>query len=127
MAATIFDFLGYNLITAQLTRIEAKIDQLILGQQQGKELIMSEQDEIANLVEQIKESADIAESVRVGFQGMLEQQAKLNQQLQDAIAANASDVSPQIKAAADAVAQNNANLKASIPLMVQAVEEVASQ
>src|SRR3954471_6294037 len=92
-----------NDLRAQLNRIEAKIDLLLIGQAKGKELIMSEQEEIANLVVQVQANRDVVQSATTALEGLTQTVADLTQELEDAIAAAGTDVSPEIKAAADAL------------------------
>jgi chromosome segregation ATPase len=108
-------------LRAQLNRIEDKIDQLLIGQAKGKELIMSEQEEIANLVEQVQANRDVVQSATTALEGLTQTVADLTQELNDAIAASGSDVSPEIKAAADALKVNTVALNAAIPQLAQAV------
>jgi DNA repair exonuclease SbcCD ATPase subunit len=107
-------------LRAQLNRIEGKVNQLLIGQAKGKELIMSEQEEIANLVEQVQANRDVVQSATTALEGLTQTVADLTQELQDAIAAS-TDVSPEIKAAADALKVNTVALNAAIPQLAQAV------
>jgi chromosome segregation ATPase len=109
-----------NDLRAQLNRIEDKLDRLLIGQSIGKELIMSEQEEIANLVQQVQANRDVVQSATTALEGLTQTVADLSQELQDAIA-NSTDVSPEIKAAADALKVNTAALEAAIPQLAQAV------
>jgi len=108
-------------LRAQLNRIEAKVKQLLIGQAKGKELIMSEQEEIANLVEQVQANRDVVQSATTALEGLTQTVADLTQELNDAIAAAGTDVSPEIKAAADALRVNTIALEAAIPQLAQAV------
>lgn len=110
-----------NDLRAQLNRIEDKINQLLLGQAKGKELIMSEQAEIANLVVQVQANRDVVQSATTALEGLTQTVADLTQELEDAIAAAGTDVSPEIKAAADALKVNTAMLQDAIPELAQAV------
>jgi methyl-accepting chemotaxis protein len=108
-------------LNATLKRIEDKIDQLILSASQELERDMAEKDEIANLVAQVQANKSASDSAKLAFDGFVQQVSELTQQLQDAVANN-TDVSPDIKAAADALAANTEELRAAIPTVVQAIQ-----
>jgi predicted nucleic acid-binding Zn-ribbon protein len=107
-------------IVGRLDAIDTKLNAVLKLQQETKELVMSEQEEIANLVEEVSANRDAVQSATIAMEGLVSQVATLSQQLNDAIA-NSSDVSPEIKAAAEALAVNTAALEAAIPQLAQAV------
>jgi predicted nucleic acid-binding Zn-ribbon protein len=104
----------------KLNTIDSKLNNVLRLQQETKELVMSEQEEIDNLVEEVSKNRDAVESATIAMEGLVNQVATLSQQLNDAIA-NSSDVSPEIKAAADALAVNTAALQEAVPALAQAV------
>jgi hypothetical protein len=118
----LWDWVGLDTIASQLARMERKIDQLLTGQARGKELIMAEAEEIANLVTQVQANKDVTASATLALQGLLDRVSSLDQQLADAIANAGSDVSPEIRAAADALAANTAALQDAVPHISAAIK-----
>jgi len=84
-------------------------------------MLMTEQEEIANLVQRVSENRDAVASATTALEGLLQRVASLSQELQAAIAANPSDVSPDIKAAADQIQANTAALQDAVPHIAQAI------
>jgi predicted nucleic acid-binding Zn-ribbon protein len=117
----LWDWVGLDTIAAQLTRMERKLDQLLTGQARGKELIMAEQEEIANLVQQVTANRDAVAAATQAMNGLVQSQADLSQQLAEAIAAAGSDVSPEIRAAADELQANTDALSAAVPQLAKAI------
>jgi chromosome segregation ATPase len=117
----LWDWIGLDDLALQLSKIDAKLNILIAGQQAGKELLMAERDEIQNLVQQVTANRNAVDSAKQALQGYMSQISDLTQKLQDAIA-NDSDVSPDIKQAADDLKANTDALVAAIPQVAQAVD-----
>ena len=117
----LWDWVGLDTIASQLTRMEGKLDQLLLGQDTGKELIMAEQEEITNLVQQVQANRDVVQSATTAFNGLVETIDHLSQELRTAID-NSTDVSPEIKQAAEDLQASTDALRSAIPLMAQAVK-----
>jgi predicted nucleic acid-binding Zn-ribbon protein len=115
-----YDWIGLDYIDSRLDLIDRKLDQLLIGQTKGKELIMAEQEEIANLVTQVTANRDAVQAATTAMNGLVQTVADLNTELQNAIAAS-SDVSPEIKAAADALKENTDALAAAVPQLAQAI------
>lgn len=107
-------------IAAQLTRIEQKLDGLVRG---TKETDMAEKEQLDELLARVSENRDVIGSVKVAFEGQAEQLRGLTEQLRVAIEAGGADVSDEIKAAAEALAAQTEELRASIPLTIQAIKE----
>ena len=116
----LWDWVGLDAVTAQLNRIEVKINQLLAGQQAGKVMIMSEQEEIANLVTQVSANRDAVQAATQAMSGMLQRIADQGAELQNAIS-NSSDVSPDIKAAADELKASTDALLDTVPHMAAAI------
>jgi chromosome segregation ATPase len=116
-----WNILGLDALASQLNNIEKKIDQLVAGQARGKELIMAEMEEITNLTAKVEANRSAIDSAKIGFDGMAKMISDLTTKLQDAIAAGGTDVSPQIKAAADALEAQTEALTAAIPKLATAV------
>jgi chromosome segregation ATPase len=108
-------------VASRLNRIEAKIDRLLANQAAGRAMIMSEQEEIANLIQKVSENKDAVKAATMALSGLLDRVASLGQELQDAIAANSSDVSPDIKAAADELQASTAALQDAVPHVAAAI------
>jgi hypothetical protein len=104
-------------IPAQLTRIEQKIDRLV---RETKESDMAEKEELAALLERVRANGDVIGSVKVAFEGQAEQMRVLVEELKAAVE---SDSSEDIKAAAEALAAQTEELRASIPATVAAIQE----
>jgi hypothetical protein len=117
----LWNLFGLDAVTAQLNRIEVKINQLLAGQQAGKAMIMSEQEEIQNLIQQVAANRDASQAAVQAMTGMLQRIADQGQELQDAIAAGGTDVSPDIKAAADDLQASTAALQDAIPHVAHAI------
>jgi methyl-accepting chemotaxis protein len=113
-------WIGTDDVIARLDVIDRKLNAVLKLQQETKDLVMSEQEEIANLVDEVSKNRDAVQSATIAMEGLVSQVATLSQQLNDAIASS-SDVSPEIKAAAEALAVNTAALQAAIPQLAQAV------
>ena len=67
-----YALVGLDFIEGQLNVINRKLDKLLTGQQQGKELVMAEQEEIANLVQQVQANRDVAQSATTALQGLVQ-------------------------------------------------------
>ncbi len=117
----LWNWVGLDAVTAQLNRIEVKVNQLLAGQQAGKALIMSEKDEIANLVAQVSANKDAALAATQAMTGMLQRIADQGKELQDAIASGGTDVSADIKAAADDLQASTAALQDAVPHIAHAI------
>lgn len=117
-----FDWVGLDDIETYLIRIEQKLDQVLSNQTSGKEMIMAEREEIQNLVNQVRNNRDVAQSATTALQGLVESVARGQQELTDAIAAN-TDVSPDIKAAADELKADTDALRAAVPQLANAIKE----
>ena len=113
-------------IERRLGSIEYKLDYLIRDANKfwtdERESDMAEADEIRNLIEQVQANTDASDAARVALEGYLAQVTDLTTRLEQAIA-NGGDVSPDIKAAADAIRANTEMLRASIPQVAEAVAE----
>jgi hypothetical protein len=109
-----------NEVIARLIRIETKLNQLLAGQATGKAMLMTEQEELANLVQRVAENHDAVASATAALEGLLARVATLSKELQDAIAAG-GDVSPDIKAAADQIQANTAALQDAVPHIAHAI------
>ena len=116
----IFDIIFGDELSAQLTRIEQKLDKLMRGQ---KESDMAEREQLDALMERVRGNADVIGSVKLAFEGQAEQLRGLAEQLTAAIAAGGEDVSEEIKAAAEALAEQTEALRASIPETIVAIRE----
>ena len=79
---------------------------MLVSERKQMEMAMAEAEEIANLVAQVKANKDVLQSATIAIGGMLDKIATLSQELQDAIAAGGTDVSADIKAAADELQAN---------------------
>jgi small-conductance mechanosensitive channel len=109
-------------IATTLKRIEKKLDQVLVSERKQTEMIMSEQEEVANLVAQVNANKDVLQSATVAIGGMLDKIATLSQELQDAIAAGGTDVSADIKTAADELQANTVAFQQAVPQMAAAVK-----
>lgn len=116
-----YGLVGLDFIEDQLNRIERKVDKLLLGQTQGKELIMAEQEEIQNLVQQVQQNCDVVQSATTALQGLVQTVSDLGQELQEAINNAGSDVSPEIRQAAEELKANTEALRGAIPQLAEAV------
>ena len=116
-----YGLVGLDFIEDQLNRIERKVDKLLLGQTQGKELIMAEQEEIQNLVQQVQQNRDVVQSATTALQGLVQTVSDLGQELQEAINNAGSDVSPEIRQAAEELKANTEALRGAIPQLAEAV------
>jgi hypothetical protein len=117
---SIFDILFGDEITqlsAQLTRIEQKVDGLVRG---TKETDMAEKEQLDALLARVRENGDVIGSVKVAFEGQAEQMRVLVEQLKTAVAEDNTD---GIKAAAEALAAQTEELRASIPETIVAIQE----
>jgi hypothetical protein len=74
------------------------------------------------LVQQVQANKDVTASATLALQGLLDRVSSLDQQLADAIANAGSDVSPEIRAAADALAANTAALQDAVPHISAAIK-----
>ena len=83
-------------------------------------MLMTEQEELANLVQRVAENHDAVASATAALEGLLARVATLSKELQDAIAAG-GDVSPDIKAAADQIQANTAALQDAVPHIAHAI------
>lgn len=117
-----YGWIGLDYIDGKLDAINHKLDLLLTGQAKGKELIMAEQEEIANLVEQVRANRDVVASATTALDGLVQKVAQLSEELQDAIDSADSDVSSDIKAVADDLKANTEALQAAIPQLAQAVK-----
>lgn len=118
-----YEWLGLDAIEAQLNRIANKLDSILEAQQVAKEMNMAEAQEIQNLVAQVQANKDVVQSATIALKGLLDRVADLNQQLQEAIANAGSDVSPEIRAAAEELAANTAALADAVPHIAHAVKD----
>jgi chromosome segregation ATPase len=109
-------------IDTRLTRIEKKIDVLLASERRQEERAMAEQEEIANLIEQVEANKDVVQSAVIAIQGLIDRVAQIGQELQDAINAGGSDVSPEIKEAAEKLKANTDALREAIPDLAGAVK-----
>jgi hypothetical protein len=119
----IFDIFFGDVLTevaAQLTRIEQKLDGLARAK---KETDMAEKEQLDALLERVRANGDVIGSVKVAFEGQAEQLRGLAEQLRVAVEAGGADVSDEIKAAAEALAAQTEELRASIPLTIAAIQE----
>ena len=110
-----YALIGLDFIEDQLNAINGKLDQLLAGQTHGKELIMAEREEIDNLMQKVQANKDLGQSIDMAVKGLLGRVTSLSQELQDAIANAGSDVSPDIRAAADALEENNRAIADALP------------
>ena len=113
----IFDIIFGDELSAQLTRIEQKLDKLV---RDNKESDMSEREQLDALMEKVRGNADVIGSVKDAFEGQAEQMRVLVEELKAAVAEDNSDA---IKAAAEALAAQTEELRASIPETIVAIRE----
>jgi hypothetical protein len=122
----LWDWVGLDVIWQKLEMICQKVDALMtrveILSDQERERDMAEQEELANLIARVEENSDAVDSAKMALEGYLTQVATLTAQLEAAIA-NGGDVSPDIKAAADAIRLNTEQLRAAIPQVAEAVAE----
>jgi Mg2+ and Co2+ transporter CorA len=108
-------------LNATLKRLEGKVDRLLLSGSKLQEMQMAEAEEIANLVQQVTANRDAVAAATQAMNGLVRSQADLSAQLEEAIAAAGSDVSPEIRAAADELQANTEALQAAVPQLAQAI------
>jgi chromosome segregation ATPase len=117
-----FEWLGLDELGTRLATIEQKLEQVLSNQTAGKEMIMAEKEEIENLVTQVRQNRDVVSSATTALQGLVAAVAQGQQELAQAIANN-TDVSPDIRAAADELKADTDALKAAVPALAEAVKE----
>jgi chromosome segregation ATPase len=116
------EWLGLDELGTRLATIEQKLEQVLSNQTAGKEMIMAEKEEIENLVTQVRQNRDVVSSATTALQGLVAAVAQGQQELANAIANN-TDVSPDIRAAADELKADTDALKAAVPALASAVTE----
>jgi chromosome segregation ATPase len=120
MANPFYEWLGLDQLEAKLDQIVDKLDNILQAQQAAKETDMAEAQEIANLVQQVTANRDAVQAGTTAMQGLVQTVADLQTELQSAIA-NSTDVSPEIKAAADDLMANTQALQQAIPQLARAI------